>query len=69
MNSLLLKSKMTLFGDTIEKLSEALGISRTRTSAKINSTHGAQFTPREIKVIKDRYKLSDKEVIEIFLLN
>lgn len=66
LNSLLLKSKMTLFGDNTSKLSEALGISTTRTCAKINAKNGAQFTQKEIKVIKDRYELTDNEIVEIF---
>jgi hypothetical protein len=58
---------MKLFGDTQESLSEALGLSLTRTNAKINGTNEAEFTQSEITAIKIRYNLTAEEVDEIFL--
>ena len=63
----LLNSKMALYGDTNETLSKALDLSQQRLSAKRNSTHGAEFTQSEIQIIKERYNLTDQEVVEIFL--
>lgn len=62
-----LTSKMKLFDDTQEKLSEALNLSLARTNAKINGTNGAEFTPSEIIIIKTRYNLTAEEVDDIFL--
>ena len=66
MNKNLLASKMALFGDTGTTLSEAIGISQTRFSAKINESHGAQFVQSEIRKIKERYNLTCEEVNQIF---
>ena len=66
MNAKLLKSKMVLHDDTQGKLADALGISAQRLSNKINECNGAQFTQTEIRIIKDRYDLSDEEVSLIF---
>lgn len=66
MNKNLLRSKMVLFGDTNETLAAALGISPQRLSAKINTTGGAEFVQGEIKIIRDRYHLTDEETGHIF---
>lgn len=66
MNAKLLKSKMVLHDDTQTKLAEALGITPNRLSNKINEYNGAQFTQSEIRIIKDRYDLTDEEVSLIF---
>lgn len=63
----LLYSKMALYGDNNELLARALNLSPQRLSAKKNSTNGAEFTQSEIQIIKERYNLTDKEVVEIFL--
>lgn len=63
----LLYSKMALYGDNNESLARALNLSPQRVSAKKNSTNGAEFTQSEIQIIKERYNLTDKEVVEIFL--
>lgn len=65
MNTNKLRAKMALYGDTGNNLSEALGISPQRFSAKINDNN-AEFTQGEIQIIKDRYKLTAKEVDDIF---
>ena len=63
----LLNSKMALYGDNNETLAQALNLSPQRLSAKKNSTNGAEFTQTEIQIIKERYNLTDAEVVEIFL--
>ena len=63
----LLYSKMALYGDNNESLARVLNLSPQRVSAKKNSTNGAEFTQSEIQIIKERYNLTDKEVVEIFL--
>lgn len=65
MNTNKLRAKMALYGDTGTALSEFLGISQQRFSAKINKNN-AEFTQGEIQLIKDRYQLSAEEVDEIF---
>lgn len=57
---------MKLFGDTQSDLAQALGLSLARTNAKINETDGAEFTKREITIIKIRYQLTAEEVDQIF---
>lgn len=66
-NKQLLNSKMALYGDNNETLAKALNLSPQRLSAKRNNTNGAEFTQSEIQIIKERYNLSDAEVIDIFL--
>lgn len=66
MNDKLLRSKMVLYGDTNAALAEYLEISPQRFSAKLNETGGAEFTQNEIKKIRNRYELSDAEVVNIF---
>ena len=66
MNKRLLKSFMMKFGDSGESLSKYLGICQSTLSAKMNSYREYDFTQREIKMIKDRYKLKAKDVDEIF---
>lgn len=66
MNKNLLSSKMKLFDDTQETLANVIGISLSRLNAKINETGGAEFTQSEIQIIKQRYSLTNDEVIEIF---
>ena len=65
-NKNLLISKMKLFGDRQEDLANALGISLSRTNAKINETDGAEFTLSEMRIIKFRYHLTAEEVDAIF---
>lgn len=64
MDQKLLKSKMTLFGDNQRKLSKSLNLSEQLLSLKISGK--AKFNQDEIKLIKDKYNLSDKEVVLIF---
>jgi hypothetical protein len=66
MNKNKLVSKMKWHGDRNEDLAEAIGISQSRFSAKLNSVDGAEFTMGEIRIIKDRYHLTAEELDEIF---
>lgn len=66
MNKKLLKSEMVLHDDTNSSLAEALEISPQTLSAKINETKGAEFTQREMKKIRTRYKLPDSKFLDIF---
>ena len=61
-----LESVMKLFGDTGADLAQYLGIARSTFSAKINETNGAEFTQREIMMIKERYKLTPEQLDNIF---
>lgn len=66
MNTILLRSKMVLFGDNNTTLGKALGIAYQTLSSKINNTNGAEFTQGEIRTIKERYNLTPNEIDEIF---
>ena len=57
---------MILHDDTNDMLAAALGITPQRLSAKINETGGAEFTQREIRIIKIRYRLTPEQVDNIF---
>lgn len=65
MNTNKLRAKMALHGDTGGTLSEALGMSQQRFSAKLNNNN-AEFTQSEIQDVKDRYKLTPEEIEDIF---
>ncbi len=66
MNKNLLVSKMKLYGDTNAALASAIGISPQRFSAKLNEYQGAEFNQGEIQKIRERYSLTDDEVVQIF---
>lgn len=66
MNKNQLRSVMALNGDNDGKLAEYLGLSRSRFSAKINETGGAEFNQGEISKIKQRYSLNADEIDAIF---
>lgn len=62
----LLLSKMKLFEDTNATLAKKIGCSPQRFSAKLNETHGATFTQKEISIIKETYSLTSAEIVDIF---
>ena len=66
MNKNLLMSVLAKNGDTQADLADVLGLSLSRTNAKINETDGAQFYQNEIASIKKHYKLTAREVDSIF---
>lgn len=65
MNKALLRSIMTLFGDTNKDLADYLGISEQSLSNKINE-NGTEFKQGEMKRIKIRYNLTSDQVDLIF---
>lgn len=66
MNSALLKSYIVRYDHTQGRLADAMGLSLSRLNAKINGTGGADFSQTEIAFIKERYHLSNRDVISIF---
>lgn len=64
MNKPQLEARMKLHGDTGGSLAEYLGISRSTFSLKINGN--ADFTQREITLIKRKYSLTASEIDCIF---
>ena len=65
MNKALLRSLMTLHGDTNKDLAGFLGISEQSLSNKINE-NDTEFKQGEIKLIKIRYNLTADQVDLIF---
>ena len=65
MDSQKLKGLIVANDGTQEELAKAMGMSLSRLNAKINET-GAEFTKTEIEFIRDRYKMSRKQVMDIF---
>ena len=57
---------MKLHGDRQEDVAEHIGLSLSRFNAKLNETDGAEFTQGEIQRIKEKYNLTDAEVVAIF---
>lgn len=64
-NKRLLRSIMTLKGETNKDLAELLGISEQSVSAKLNE-NGSEFKQGEIAKISDHYKLTAEQVGAIF---
>ena len=62
----LFKSKMALYGDTINSLSEEMGLVRQTVSRRIQN--GCGWLDEEIAFLAKRYKLTDKEIIMMFNL-
>ena len=66
LNKQLLASVLAKNGNTQADLANVLGLSLSRTNAKINEADGAQFTQNEIAAIKKAYALTAEEIDEIF---
>ena len=64
MNSLEMKVAMKRNEDTQEKLAEALGLQISGVSARINGR--ISFRASEIEKIRERYNLSNDELVKIF---
>ena len=64
MNSLEMKVAMKRNEDTQEKLAEALGLQISGVSARINGR--ISFRASEIEKIRERYNLSNEELVKIF---
>ena len=65
MNKQALKGLIVLNDGKQEVLAAAMGMSLSRLNAKINETD-AEFSKSEIQFIRGRYKLSRKQVMDIF---
>lgn len=65
MNKKMLRSLMTLHGDTNRSLGEYLGISEQSVCNKINEK-GTEFTREEIAAIKRRYNMNADLVDLVF---
>lgn len=66
MNANLLKGKMMEQGMTQEEVAKKIGISLSRFNAKLNETGGAEFSLREAKSLIELFRLSPKQVDQIF---
>lgn len=64
MNSLEMKVAMKRNEDTQEKLAEALGLQISGVCARINGH--IDFRTSEIEKIRERYNLSNDELVKIF---
>ena len=60
---------MKFFGDVYLDLAQYLGLSLSRLTAKINETSGAEFNQGEIRKIREKYNLSNEDVIQIFFFD
>jgi len=65
-NKQLLKAHIIKNDTTQANLAESMGISLSALNAKINEAFGRDFRQSEITFIRDRYKLTEQEVMEIF---
>ena len=67
MNTLLLKSKIILYGDEdfVSAIAKLLNITRQTASAKLSSE--SDFTQTEIKLISNHYHLSAEDIKSIFV--
>lgn len=64
MENRILLSKMALHGDNQQNLADRLGINRQTLSRKIKGN--ADFTQREMNVIRESYNLTDGEFAKMF---
>ena len=64
MNSLEMKVAMKRNQDTLEKLAEVLGIQISGVCARVNGH--IDFRISEVEKIRDRYNLSNEELVKIF---
>lgn len=65
MNANKLRSKMVLYGDSVQDLASYLRIS-TQTLYNKMSDDGTEFKQNEITMIKIRYNLTAEEIDDIF---
>lgn len=64
MENRILLSKMALNGDNQQILADRLGINRNTLSRKIKGN--ADFTQREMNIIRESYNLTDVEFAKMF---
>jgi len=68
-NKAKLRAIMIENGDTYESLAREIGCTTSTFSLKINGETSNGFTQPEIKAIRNRYALTDEDVIQIFFAN
>lgn len=68
MNSALLKGKMKEREMTQKDVAEKVGLCLSRFNAKLNSTHGAEFSLGEIRALKDTLSLTP-ELVDLIFFN
>ena len=61
----LLRSKMVLFGDSVNDLCKYLNQTRQTLHNKMRG--GTMFTIRDIRAISYRYSLTNDEIVKIFI--
>jgi DNA-binding transcriptional regulator YiaG len=66
MNVQMLKGLIVANDKNQETLAKAMGLSLSRFNAKLHEQGGAEFSKSEIEFIRNRYKLSRKQVMDIF---
>ena len=66
MDKKLLKAKIWAAGERQADLAKALDLTPTRFSAKMTGYKNGDFSVKEILTIRDRYKLTNEELLEIF---
>lgn len=66
MNTQALKARMVEYGDTQNSLAKAIGVELGTLNKKINGKSERDFRQREIRKIKERYRLTAEEVCQIF---
>lgn len=66
MNKTILLASMKVYEDSIETLADELGISTAELEAKMDESNGLQFTKEEIVIIRERYALTDTQVLRVF---
>ena len=67
MQSKLFRSKMVLHDDTLQTVSECLGITRQTLAEKLQGT--SEFKQKEIDRLITRWNLTPHEVVQIFFDN
>ena len=67
MQSKLFRSKMVLYDDTLQTVSECLGITRQTLAEKLQGT--SEFKQTEIDRLITRWNLTPHEVVQIFFDN
>ena len=71
MNKAMFKSIMALYGDTVNDVADFLGLTPQSVYNKMNETEmpsgkNAEFGQREIRLLSERYKLTAKQIKEVF---
>lgn len=68
MNSTMLKGKLKEHALTQEEVADQMGISLSCFNAKLNGRAGAEFSLRELRVLKEILALTSRQVDQIFFL-